>query len=220
MVEIETLVQNARDPRRDAEQRHRAFGDLVNHFYEMAYRWAYGFLNDSHLAQDAVQEAFVTAFQKLGQLRRPQAFRGWFKQIVLSQCHRLVRGKQIPTSSYDMTADLIPAPGPGPVAAVEEEELKTRVMEAISALPEKEKIVTQLFYLNGYSQKEIARLLELPLTTVKKRLQYARQNLRGIMVSMMDTFIPAEPQPKPVPIPIPVQRQPGKKQRTILPFDW
>ena len=80
-------------------------------------------------------------------------------------------------------------------------------MTAVQALPENEQIVTKLFYLNGYSQKEIARLLELPLTTVKKRLQYARRNLRGILVSMMDAFVP-EPDPTPLPAPIPVRREP------------
>ena len=80
-------------------------------------------------------------------------------------------------------------------------------MTAVQALPEKEQVVTQMFYLNGYSQKEIARLLELPLTTVKKRLQYARRNLRGILASMMDAFVP-EPEPTPAPVPIPVRSRP------------
>ena len=80
-------------------------------------------------------------------------------------------------------------------------------MTAVQALPEKEQVVTKLFYLNGYSQKEIARLLELPLTTVKKRLQYARQNLRGLLVSMVDALAP-EPDPVPAPVPIPVRTRP------------
>ena len=139
----------------------------------------------------------------LCQLQEPKAFAGWFKQIVLSQTYRLLRDTRPLTHAVNLSQDIATLE-PGPAALVENDELKEKVMTAVQALPEKEQIVTQMFYLNGYSQKEIARLLELPLTTVKKRLQYARRNLRGILVSMMDAFTP-EPEPTPVPIPIPVQ---------------
>jgi hypothetical protein len=83
-------------------------------------------------------------------------------------------------------------------------------LAAIQALPEREQIVTKLFYLNGYSQKEIAKLLQIPVTTVKKRLQYARQHLRGVMASMLDVVVPTAPVPVPIPVPrhhpIPNQR--------------
>jgi RNA polymerase sigma factor (sigma-70 family) len=125
---------------------------------------------------------------------------------VLSQTYRLLRDTRPLAQAVNLPRDII-ASEPGPVALVENDELKEKVMTAVQALSEKEQIVTQLFYLNGYSQKEIARLLELPLTTVKKRLQYARQNLRGILVSMMDAFVP-EPEPMPAPVPIPVRSRP------------
>lgn len=206
MHELADLVKNARNGRAKKETRQRAFAKLVSEFDETAFRWAYTRLNDADLAQDAVQEAFVVAYQQLHQLKEPKAFAGWFKQIVLSQAYRLLRDVRPLTRPIDLSQELIAAE-PGPVALVENGELKERVMTAVQALPEKEQVVTQLFYLNGYSQKEIARLLELPLTTVKKRLQYARRNLRGILVSMMDAFVP-EPEPAPVPVPIPVRSRP------------
>lgn len=206
MHEIEKLVTHARNGRLTIEERQQAFAELVGEFYEAAFRWAFTRLNDADLAQDAVQEAFVVAYQMLHQLKEPKAFAGWFKQIVLSQTYRLLRDTRPLTHAVDISQEMMTSE-PGPVALVENDELKERVMTAVQALPEKEQIVTRLFYLNGYSQKEIARLLELPLTTVKKRLQYARQNLRGILVSMMDVFVPEpEPTPAPIPIPVPVRR--------------
>jgi RNA polymerase sigma factor (sigma-70 family) len=203
MHELEQLVNNARNGRNSKESRQQAFAELVGQFYETAFRWAYTRLNDADLAQDAVQEAFVVAYQKLAQLKEPKSFAGWFKQIVLSQAYRLLRDTRPLTHAVQLNQEMA-APEPSLAALVENDELKEKVMTAVHALPEKEQIVTRMFYLNGYSQKEIARLLELPLTTVKKRLQYARRNLRGILVSMMDAFAP-EPEPIPVPIPIPVQ---------------
>lgn len=206
MHELEEVVNRARNGRLTKEDRQQAFVQLVGEFYEVAYRWAFTRLNDADLAQDATQEAFVVAYQVLHQLQEPKAFAGWFKQIVLSQTYRLLRDTRPLAQAVDLSQELA-AQEPGPVAEVENEELKERVITAVQALPENEQIVTKLFYLNGYSQKEIARLLELPLTTVKKRLQYARQNLRGILVSMMDVFVP-EPEPTPAPVPVPVRRQP------------
>ena len=206
MSELAQLVHAARNGRATKESRQQAFAELVSQFYETAFRWAFSRLHDADTAQDAVQEAFVVAYQKLHQLQEPAAFAGWFKQVVLSQTYRLLRDTRPLSQAVNLTQELV-ASEPGPVALVENEELKARVMTAVQALPEKEQEVTQLFYLNGYSQKEIARLLELPLTTVKKRLQYARRNLRGILVSMMDVFVP-EPEPTPAPIPIPIHSRP------------
>jgi len=204
MHELEQLVNSARNGRISKEARQHAFAELVEQFYETAFRWAYTRLNDADLAQDATQEAFVIAYQKLHQLQEPKAFAGWFKQIVLSQAYRLLRDTRPLTHAVSLSQE-IATPELGPAALMENDELKEKVMTAVQALPDKEQIVTRLFYLNGYSQKEIAHLLELPLTTVKKRLQYARRNLRGILVSMMDVFAP---EPELTPIPIPVQTRP------------
>ena len=205
MSEIATLVLDARNGQLNANQRHNAFGELVLQFQDVAFGWAFAVLDDAHLAQDAVQEAFVAAYQNLEQLRQPVAFSGWFKRIVVSQCHRLIRGKQVQINSIDTAPDL-PTPEPEPETAVEDDELIAKIMDAIQALPEKEQIITEMYYLNGYSQQEIATSLELPLSTVKKRLQYARRNLKGILNSMVDAFyLPAKPEPVPVPVPIPVR---------------
>ena len=215
MHELEQIVHNARNGRIPKEARQQAFAELVGEFHETAFQWAYTRLNDADLAQDAAQEAFVIAYQRLHQLQEPKAFAGWFKQIVLSQTYRLLRDTRPLTHAVNLSQD-IPTWEPGPVARFENDELKEKVMTAVQALPEKEQIVTQMFYLNGYSQKEIAKLLELPLTTVKKRLQYARRNLRGILVSMMDAFVP-EPEPLPAPVPIPVRTRPIYPSE---PADW
>ena len=198
---VEWVVKTA-DSQLSTTERHQAFGELVHLFQDMAYSIANSILDDFHLAQDAVQESFVTAYKQLPQLLDAQAFPGWFKRIVLSQCYRLIRNKQLPTKSLEITADLI-SQEPDPALAVEDFELKDKVIAAIQALPEREQIVTKLFYFNGYSQKEIAKLLQIPVTTVKKRLQYARQHLRGVMATMFEVVVPT---PKPVPIPIPRQR--------------
>lgn len=205
---IAELVEQARGKRGETAVRQAAFAALVNRYQGMVYRVALSILGDADLAQDVVQEAFVAAYRQLGQLREPAAFGGWLRQIAQTHAYRLVRRQQPPTTTLE--DELIQGHSSlDPAVALETIEMKQRVMDAVMALPENEQVVTRMFYVNGYSQKEIAGLLELPLTTVKKRLQYARQHLRGILTAMWVTA----PEPTPVLIPVPVRREAEPPQR-------
>ncbi len=167
----------AADPNSPA--REEAFAELIARFQSLAHGWAYNALGDTHLAQDVVQEAFLTAYQKLDQLREPDAFPGWLKRIVLTHCNRVTRRKSLallPLEDEDVQSD--------PAASAEDHDLREQVTQAVRSLPDHEREVTELFYITGYSQQEIAEQLALPLTTVKKRLQYAREHLRETMPQM------------------------------------
>lgn len=89
MKDIDNPIAKATDPSAAPAERHEAFGELVLRFQDMAFACAYAVLGDSYLAEDVAQEAFVVAWQKLDQLRDPNAFAGWLKRIVLTQCNRL-----------------------------------------------------------------------------------------------------------------------------------
>jgi RNA polymerase sigma factor (sigma-70 family) len=173
MSDYEALVEQAQDAQAAADE---AFADLVEQFEGQALRWAYAALGDFALAQDAAQDAFVTAYQKLDQLREPKAFPAWLRRIVISQCHRLTRNRALPADPLDDTD--IPTRIGDPAAAAEEGELRQWVHEAVRELPANDREVIELYYLTGYSQDEMAVMLDVPLTTVKKRLQYARERLR------------------------------------------
>src|SRR5882724_4460982 len=77
------------------------FDTLIERYRNMAYRLAYGRLGDEQLAEDAVQEAFITAYTHLDELRDPLAFPAWFKQIVLTSCSRLTRRKHLATTDLE-----------------------------------------------------------------------------------------------------------------------
>jgi predicted nucleotidyltransferase len=103
---------------------------------------------------------------------------------VLTQCSRLTRGKQLDLVPLEAAIEL-PSRGPDPYRAAEQSELRTRVSAEVQALPENERMVTTLFYISEYSLKEIGAFLELPVTTIKKRLWSARQKLRHKMLDMV-----------------------------------
>ena len=71
-----------------------------------------------------------------------------------------------------------------PEARLEERQLRERVRAAVAALPDSQRDVTDGFYLKGQSQREISERMGVPLATVKKRLQYARAQLRGMLAGI------------------------------------
>ena len=176
--ELEILVVRAREG--DLE----AFVALVRRFQDMAVGYAYSRLGDFHLAEDAAQEAFVGVYQDLHLLREPAAFLSWFRRIISTRCSRYTRRKRIPTVPLDAVGEIV-ASGPKPDEAVERQDLREKILEAIQALPEAERTVMTLFTINGYPQKEIGEFLDVPVTTVKNRLRSARNRVHERMEDMV-----------------------------------
>lgn len=169
-----------------------AFGQLVCRFQDMAYAHAYAYLGDAHLAQDAAQEAFLDAYGSLAGLREPAAFPGWLRKIVFKHSDRLVRGKQLDTIPLDDHIRVFATTAPDPASITEAAELRSSVREAIATLPEHERVVVLLFYIAGYTQNDMAACLDLPLTTIKKRLHDARKRLKERMLDMITGSLSAQ----------------------------
>jgi RNA polymerase sigma-70 factor (ECF subfamily) len=146
-----------------------AFGQLVRRFQDMAVAYAYSMLGDFQLAEDAAQEAFVQADRDLPSLPVPRTFPSWLRTIVFRQSRRLVRRTQVLTVPYEQARD-IASDEASPAAAAERPALHQRVLAAIQSLPEHEREVTALFYINGYSQAEVAQFLDVPVSTVEVSL--------------------------------------------------
>jgi RNA polymerase sigma factor (sigma-70 family) len=190
MKDLGALVSRARDG--DAE----SFGAVVRRFQDMAVGYGYALLGDLGLAEDASQEAFLEAYLCLPNLREPAAFPGWFRRIVFKQCDRVRRGKLRQFVPIETAAERelqkVNSPIVGlekasdQVEAMQQREMKDQVWAAIDLLPKSERTVVTLYYLSGYSQREVATFLELPVGTIKKRLFTARGRLREMLVDLVD----------------------------------
>ncbi len=178
MAELESLIQRSRAGDLDA------FGDVVRRFQDMAFGYGYAILGDFHEAEDASQEAFIEAYRCLDALRTPAAFPGWFRRIVFKHCDRIMRRKKALAASLE-AADSVADHMAGPAETVARRELRETVIDAVRALPDHQRMVTTLFYVNGYSQNEIADFLEVPVTTVKKRLHDSRKRLKEHVIEMV-----------------------------------
>ncbi len=162
-----------------------AFSGIVRKFQDMGYGCAYAILGDFHLAEDVTQEAFIEAYRNLPKLRSAAAFPAWFRRVVRYRCSRVTRAKRLPTVPLE-TESTLTSSRPGPAQAAEEREMLDKVIEAIKSLPQPQREPVTLFYINGYSQKEIAEFLDVPVNTVKSRLHASRERLKERMVDMVE----------------------------------
>ena len=171
-----------------------AYEEIVRRFQDMAYGFAYAYLNDFHLAQDAAQEAFIEAYACLPDLREGRAFPAWLKRIVFKHCDRLTRRKHFTLTPLEVVTE-VASPHPDPETITEQHEFVNQVHSVIQDLPVNERVVTTLFYINGYSQQEIANFLDVPAKTVKSRLHASRQRLKERMLDMVQDELKANTLP-------------------------
>lgn len=154
-----------------------AFADLVARHERVAWATAWRVLRDDHASADAAQEAFLQAYRRLGDLRRPDRFGVWLLRITRREAIRLARARaQIPIQPFDdgETAPADRLPGRWTALPTDAEEL----IEAVARLPEHERLVVALHYLEGRTVADVAQALGRPIGTVTKQLSRAIERLR------------------------------------------
>jgi RNA polymerase sigma factor (sigma-70 family) len=168
----------------------QAVAELVGRFSPSAMSLAEAILADGALAEDAVQNAFLAALRRLGQLREPQAFPAWFQQIVRTEAGRIIRGRRdgpaFPQEPASPTRD-------GPEDEAMKAELRSVVRAALGRLSDAQRTAAELFYLDERSIAEVAHALRVPAGTVKRRLHDARRQLRSMLLG----YIAEEEPPRP-----------------------
>lgn len=129
------------------------------------YRVARTMLPREADCEDAVQEALLRAWDRLHTLREEAYFETWLIRILINQCKTFYRRR--PPEPTELTED-IPQPQPG----------ETPLLDALMTLPQKPRVALELHYIEGYSVKEAARILNVPEGTLKWRLSRGRALLK------------------------------------------
>lgn len=169
-----------------------AFELLIRRHQDLVAGTAYGWLGDPELARDVTQEVFLEAHLKLDQLNEPAAFRSWLRRIVIKQCDRITRRHHPEQTELD---ERLQSGGNGPAGGAERSELADQIRFAVAGLPRNEREVIALHYFAEATGPELAEYLELPLSTVKKRLRSARARLKNhgerLMQETLDRMRPS-----------------------------
>lgn len=154
-----------------------AYGLLAERYSARLFGLAFHLCGDYDAAADLVQETLVAAYDNLGRLQNPSAFPAWIVAILRNKFRSLGRRKRDAVFSLDqmMEAGFDP-PSRQAAPGFTDQDLAS-VARCVESLPGKYRETLLLRYTDNLSYKEIAGLLDLPVTTVTARLNQARRML-------------------------------------------
>jgi RNA polymerase sigma-70 factor (ECF subfamily) len=170
-----------------------AFNRLVLIYQNHVYAFAYRMLGESEGAADAAQQAFVSAYRHLGELRG-ENFRSWLLRIVANAClDELRRRKRRPAVSLEELTEgaeeqrseeslaILADPAEGPEGAAVRADLRRALEECLGILPPDQRATVLLVDIHAQDYVEAARTLRVALGTVKSRVARARADLRDCL---------------------------------------
>ena len=156
---------------------HDAFAMLVERYERTVFNAALARLRDYTEAQELCQEVFVQAYQKLHQLREPEAFGGWLRSITARMAiNRVVRrAPDLPTEPEALASACVTRMTP--LDEVLDTERRAQVRAGLSRLGDLDRETLEAFYVRGRSLVEMADEFDAPIGTIKRRLHVARKRL-------------------------------------------
>ena len=177
-----TLITRARSGDQVAVRR------LIDLHKDRLFAFIWRMVRNHHDAEDICQDAFLKAFASLDSFSTRYRFSTWLFTIGYRVCLNGLRRKRALTGELDFTA--FPVEGDEtPSASLESEDaagLKRSVWAAVESLTPPQRATLLLFYRHEQSCQEIARVLELPVATVKSHLHRARLQLRELLETVAD----------------------------------
>jgi len=177
--ELAALVRRAQRGDRDA------FGSLAEQFQRTVHAICLRRLGNPSEALELTQEVFLHVLRRIDQLREPERFAGWLRQVAVRMAiNRATRRDALPGAE---TGILESAPGRAddPVAALISRERAQRLHEGLARLKPLDRETLLAFYINGQSLAEMADRLDAPLGTLKRRLHTARKRLRAVLEDLV-----------------------------------
>lgn len=172
---LSTLVSRARTGDSDS------FAELYAATYQKEYRFAYNYLKDEYLAQDALQETYILALKNLFTLKDSTLFVSWLNQINFRVCfnmHRKQNRYQEELSDYE-TGTLLQTIRykDTPESKVAQEDEQDYIMKKVLDLPFTESQVIIMKYYQNMKLEDIARVMEISKSTVKRYLNSGKEKL-------------------------------------------
>ncbi|MGI6328560.1 MAG: RNA polymerase sigma factor [Dethiobacteria bacterium] len=149
-------------------------------YQNLVYSIAVSIIKDVQLAEDIVQEVFVTLYFKAGDIRDRKKIKHWLVRTTTNRSIDFLRSSQKAIALSDDFFESLPNNSRAdPVAEMDKKELAREIHKAINKLPEDMKALILLFYFQEIQQKEIAEIMGVALGTVKTRLRRARLAIKN-----------------------------------------
>lgn len=175
----------------------QAFDDLIRKHERRAYQYAFRLTSNPEEASDVVGDAFVRVYSALHNFKGQSAFTTWLYRI-LTNCFLDMRKREKSRPATSLEAALVTDDGDlerqveddaaSPHEEAERSERERAVENAVKQLPEYQRAMITMYHVENLSYEEIAESLDLPIGTVKSRLNRARLSLRELLIGNEELF--------------------------------
>ena len=169
-MSVNLLVEQCKNNNRRAQMA------LYSQYCEGMFIVAQRYMKDTAAAEDAMQEAFVKAFSKLEQFKGDVTFGAWLKRIVINRCLDTIKSKKLETESIDESIFKIVEDDVQ--WEVSDEATVSDINSAIEQLPDKYRVVVQLFLVEGYDHNEISGILSISENSSRTNLHRGKTILK------------------------------------------
>ena len=166
-MSLKKLIQQCADNNRKAQEEiYRLFADKL---FALSLKYS----RNKQEAEDNLQEGFITIFNKVSQFKHKGSFEGWMKRIVINTALQKYREKNVLNLvNEENIRDEV-------IVEVEEDKISLDyLLNLIQDLPNQYRLVFNLYVLDGYSHKEVAKILQISEGTSKSNLSRARRILK------------------------------------------
>ncbi|WP_417885672.1 RNA polymerase sigma factor [Zunongwangia sp.] len=157
---------------------------LYNKYSEGMYYIALRFMNDTQEAEDAMQEGFIKAFDKLHQFTGEVTFGAWLKKIVVNKCLDKLKAKKLELIA--LNEQVLGKVDEDSSWAVEDEVTVTEIKEKMNNLPEKYRYPLLLFLVEGYDHEEISEILNISQVASRTLVHRGKKKLQEELKYLKD----------------------------------
>lgn len=175
--EVALLVRRAQVGDREA------FGELVEQFQRTVQAICLRRLGHQSEALELTQEVFLHVMKRIGQLREPERFAGWLRQITARMAINRATRRNDPPSVEAVVLEGASGTRADPLDELIHRERARRLWEALNRLKTLDREALVAFYIQGLSLIETAERLDAPIGTIKRRLHTARKRLKADLVA-------------------------------------
>lgn len=168
--------------------RSAAFGELVSRYQDRLYNTVYRLLDNAEDAQDAVQEAFINAYQSLHSFKGDSLFFTWLYRIAVNTAisfkrkHRAFLRVQTGPEGSSVIEPADPHEANQPGHSLEQAEEERKLHQALARLSPEHRAVLIMKDMEGQKYEDMAEILGVPIGTIRSRLHRARLELREVLL--------------------------------------
>lgn len=154
-----------------------AYANIINKYKNQLYATVLRMTRNPQDAQDFVQDAFIKVYRNLDKYKADGSFSSWLYRVAVNHCMDEFRKKQYTTVQIEVDEEKVVNPNHPEIIFLKHEK-KRQLERLVSTLPDDERLIILLRYINEVNYEEISEIMGVPLSTVRNKLHRAKKKMR------------------------------------------